>query len=335
MNSNPADHAMNDGSPTRHLVDPQLLPMLETMPTLDLRTEALPAIRQAIGGRIRQMLPDPPIAPVEKVIDGADGPVSVFWYDPSPGATGRAALLHLHGGGMVLGSAREMSDGPSALAARTGVPVASVEYRLAPETAFPGPQEDCYAALVWLAGSNAELGIDPQRIAVTGESAGGGLAAAVAQMARDRGGPKLIAQILTYPMLDHRVGSSADPWHNRHTGEFIWTRDSNRFGWASLRGDYKIDDARKGWFSPSLADELAGLPPTWIGVGSLDLFFDENLDYARRLADAGVPVELHAYPGAFHGFDMQKDADVSKAFARDRLRGIGRLLGLSALAAQT
>jgi acetyl esterase/lipase len=231
---------------------------------------------------------------------------------------------------MVIGSARQMVHGASSLAASLGVPVASVEYRLAPETAFPGPQEDCYAALLWLAANGTQLGIDPQRIGVTGESAGGGLAAAVAQMARDRGGPKLAAQILVYPMLDHRVGGKADPWRNRHTGEFVWTRGSNQFGWESLRGGYRADDARKGWFSPSLADDLAGLAPAWIGVGNLDLFFDEDLDYARRLVDAGVPVELHAYPGAFHGFNMMGESRVAKDFARDMLAGTARLLGLPA-----
>ena len=319
---------MNNGSPTRHLIDPELLPALEMLPSFDFNAEVLPAVREGMGSLAAPVAL--PIAPVEKSIDGPDGPIDVFWYDPSPGAQNRPVLLQIHGGGMVIGSARQMPHGPSNLAASLGVPVASVEYRLAPETPFPGPQEDCYAALVWLAANSAALGIDPQRIGITGESAGGGLAAAVAQMARDRGGPKLAAQILIYPMLDHRVGGASDPWGNRHTGEFVWTRGSNQFGWESLRGDYGADDARKGWFSPSLADDLAGLPPTWIGVGNLDLFFDEDLDYARRLVDAGVPVELHAYPGAFHGFNMMGEARVSKDFARDMVSGTARLLGLSA-----
>lgn len=314
---------------TRHLIDPELLPVLEMLPAFDFATETLPAIRESINN-MAETPGDLPIAPVEKVIEGPDGPLEVLWYDPSPGAKDRPALLHIHGGGMVIGSARQMQTGPSALAASIGVPVASVEYRLAPETPFPGPQEDCYAALLWLANSDAELGIDPRRIGVTGESAGGGLAAAVAQMARDRSGPKLAAQILIYPMLDHRVGGEADPWCNRHTGEFIWTRKGNQFGWDSLRGGYLADDARKGWFSPSLADDLADLPPAWIGVGNLDLFFDENLDYARRLVDAGVPVKLHAYPGAFHGFNMMGDARVAREFARDMLNGIVQMLELPA-----
>jgi acetyl esterase len=316
----------NDSLSTRALVDPELLAILQMLPVFELNAETLAAVREGLAGQVPQE--GPPIAPVEVVIEGPNGPVELFWFDPAPGSHDRAALLHIHGGGMVLGSARQMPQAPASLAASLGIPVASVEYRLAPETPFPGPQEDCFAALAWLAGSAGELGIDPQRIAVTGESAGGGLAAALAQMARDRGGPALAAQILVYTMLDHRVGSDADPWRNRHTGEFVWTRASNRFGWESLRGAYDPVDGRKGWFSPSLAEDLAGLPPTWIGVGNLDLFFDEDLDYARRLVDAGVPVELHAYPGAFHGFNMMGNARVTQDFARDLKSGTARLLAL-------
>jgi acetyl esterase len=329
---------MTDGSPTRHLptrhlIDSELLPALEMFPAFEFNAHTVPAIRAGLGSMTAPVAP--PIAPVEKSIDGPDGPIAVFWFDPSPGEQGpgkggRPALLHIHGGGMVIGSAKQMPHGPSNLAASLGVPVASVDYRLAPETPFPGPQEDCYAALLWMAANSAELGIDPQRIAVTGESAGGGLAAAVAHIARDRGGPKLAAQILIYPMLDHRVGGDSDPWRNRHTGEFVWTRGSNQFGWESLRGDFAVDGPTKCWFSPSLADDLAGLPPAWIGVGNLDLFFDEDLDYARRLVDAGVPTELHAYPGAFHGFNMSSESRVAKDFLRDMLAGTARLLGLPA-----
>ncbi len=312
---------------TRHLIDPELLPVLEQLPQFEFNAETLAAFRAGVGQRITAVVV-PPLAPVDKVIDGPAGPLEIFWFDPSPGATDRPVLLHIHGGGMIIGSAREMLNGPSSLAAGLGVPVASVEYRLAPEVRFPGPQEDCFAALRWLANEADALGIDPARIVVVGESAGGGLAAAVAQMARDQGGPKLAGQVLVYPMLDHRVGGTSDPWRNRHTGEFVWTRESNQFGWESLRGDYRADDYRKGWFSPSLAEDLSGLPPAWIGVGNLDLFFDEDLDYARRLVDAGVPVELHAYPGAFHAFNILADSRVGIDFGRDMMGGAARLLGL-------
>lgn len=319
---------MSSSFTTRHLIDPELQPGLDAMPQFEFNAETLAAVRSAMGSFAQGEI-ELPIAPENKVIEAPDGPIEVYWFDPAPGETDRAALLHIHGGGMIVGSARQMPQAPSHLAAALGIPVASVEYRLAPETPFPGPQEDCYAALIWLAANAEELGIDASRIGVTGESAGGGLAAAVAQMARDRSGPALAAQILVYPMLDHRVGGLTDPWRNRHTGEFVWSRNSNQFGWESLRGEYTADDERKGWFSPALADSLAGLPSTWIGVGNLDLFFDEDLEYARRLVDAGVPVELHSYPGAFHGFDLAANARVVQNFNRDKIAGTSRLLGLA------
>ena len=310
---------------TRHLVDPEILPLIEAMPSVEFASASLPQVRIESEERFK-FLGEPPLAAEVKLIESPGGPLEIYWYDPAPGQAGRAALLHIHGGGMIIGSARGMQFGPSSMALALGFPVASVEYRLAPETPFPGPQEDCLAALTWLAGNAAELGIDSQRIGIIGESAGGGLAAATALMARDLAGPKLAAQFLTYPMLDHRTGSEDCRHRNRHTGEFIWTRASNRFGWECLRGNYPANDARKGWFSPSLADDLAGLPPTWIGTGSLDLFFDEDLDYARRLVDAGVPVELHSYPGAIHAFNAMGEASIAKCFNRDLLSAIGRML---------
>jgi acetyl esterase/lipase len=210
-----------------------------------------------------------------------------------------------------------------------GIPVASVEYRLAPEAPFPAPQEDCLCGLIWLAAHSEELGIDAARIAIIGESAGGGLAAATALMARDTKSANITGQILVYPMLDHRTGSDRCPYGNKLTGEFVWDRPSNRFGWEALRGDYEPDDGTKGWFSPAMADDLVGLPATWIGVGSLDLFLDENLDYAQRLVSAGVPLELHVYPGAIHGFDMMGHTAIAQAFNQDLLRGIRRVLKLS------
>lgn len=310
---------------TRHLVDPDFLPLIDLLPDNAFTHEALPTIRIESENRFA-FVGAPPITPDVKVIEGPGGPLEVYWYDPAPGSSDRAALLHIHGGGMVIGSARSMQAGPSGMAAALGIPVASVEYRLAPEHPFPAPQQDCLAALEWLSGQSAALGVDPARIGVIGESAGGGLAASTALMARDLGGPALAAQFLIYPMLDHRTGSDACPYANPTTGEFVWTRAHNRFGWEALRGDYAADDARKGWFSPALAESLAGLPPTWIGTGSLDLFLDEDLDYALRLVKAGVPVELHSYPGAIHAFNAMAEAATAKAFTRDLLGAIARML---------
>jgi triacylglycerol lipase len=310
---------------TRHLVDPDFLPLIDLLPNNQFTREDLPAIRIESENRFA-FIGAPPIAPEVKVIAGEGGPLEVYWYDPAPGETSRPALLHIHGGGLVIGSAKSMQQAPSGMAAALGIPVASVEYRLAPDHPFPAPQQDCYTALTWLAAHAGELGVDAARIGITGESAGGGLAAATALMARDLGGPALAAQFLTYPMLDHRTGSGDCPYGNPITGEFVWTRLHNQFGWECLRGDYGADDAHKGWFSPALADDLSGLPPTWIGTGSLDLFLDEDLDYALRLVKAGVPVELHSYPGAIHAFNAIAEAPTAKAFTRDLLGAMARML---------
>jgi len=313
---------------TRRLVDPEILPVIEALPFREFTHETLPLARAESAERFK-FLGEPVLPATLKSARRVDGSeIELYLYDPAPGATNRAALYHIHGGGMILGSAKDMGFGPSGMAAALGIPVVSVEYRLAPETPFPGPQQDCLDGLAWLVAIAAELGIDPGRIAVIGESAGGGLAAATALMARDTGGPSIAAQVLVYPMLDHRTGGEACRWNNRATGEFVWTRSANRFGWEALRGDFTPDDARKGWFSPTLAEDLSGLPPTLLLTGSLDLFFDEDLDYARRLVDAGVPVELHSYPGAIHAFNVVQEAAVSQAFARDLLGGIARLLKL-------
>jgi acetyl esterase len=312
---------------TRHLIDPETLPLLDMLPTFEFTHETLPLVRAGSETRF-EFIEAPALQPEIKVIDGPGGPLEVYWYDPAPGTTGRPALLHIHGGGMIIGSAKSMQHGPAGMAAALGIPVASVEYRLAPEHPFPAPQEDCLAALVWLASEAAALGVDPAQIGIMGESAGGGLAAAVALMARDQGGPHLAGQFLTYPMLDHRTGGADCQHGNRGTGEFVWSRTSNQFGWGALRGDYTADDHRKGWFSPTLAEDLAGLPPTWIGTGSLDLFLDEDLAYARRLIDAHVPTELHVYPGGVHAFNAVAEAGIAQAFARDLTGAIARVLGV-------
>jgi acetyl esterase len=310
---------------SRHLVDPQIIEMLD-MPSLDLTPETLPEIR-ANPLFTGELVPPPPF-PVSEAFAPAEGApdVRLVIMNPPSDARDRGAVLHIHGGGMVVGTPdRAVADKPQ-LALEHDCVVVSVDYRLAPETPFPGPQEDNYAALVWLAQNAASLGVDPAKIVVMGESAGGGLAAGLALMARDRGGPRLAGQVLIYPMLDWRTGGPDDPYRNRHTGEFVWTREKNRFGWEALRGAYEPSDERKAWFSPALAEDLAGLPPAYIGTGALDLFLDEDLDYARRLIDCGVRCELHVYPGAIHAFELVPETALAAQAAMDLKRGLGRLL---------
>jgi triacylglycerol lipase len=313
-------------SKTRHLVDPEIAPMLE-MPDRVISHETLEQLRgdPLFSGAD---LPPPPFPVTEAFAPGRHGPnVRLVVMNPPSEAKGRAAILHVHGGGMVVGTADAATVSKCPLALEHDAVVVSVDYRLAPETPFPGPQEDNYAALLWLVEHADELGVDPQRIVVMGESAGGGLAASLALMARDRGGPKLAGQVLIYPMLDWRTGGPECRWNNGHTGEWIWTRDKNRFGWEALRGDYAPTDERKGWFSPALAEDLSGLPPAYIVTGALDLFLDEDLDYARRLIDVGVSCELHVYPGAIHAFEMVPETRLAAQAASDLKRGLTRLFG--------
>jgi acetyl esterase/lipase len=232
------------------------------------------------------------------------------------------ALLHIHGGGYVLGVAE--GSGPSSVrtAAEVGCVVVSVDYRLAPETVAPGAVEDCYAALRWLYTEADDLGIDRSRIAAGGESAGGGLAAALALLARDRGEYPLCFQLLIYPMIDDRTVTPASGSPN--TGEFVWTRSFNRFGWRSLLGEEPGGAGISAYAAPARADNLADLPPTYISVGALDLFLDENIEYARRLLNAGVPTELHVLPGAYHGFELAPEARVTKLAETERRSALAR-----------
>ena len=312
---------------THHLVDPEILPILALFDPADITRETLPAVRVSAGERMAAV-PPPALAPRRETVAGRGGApdVTVLVYDPPSNHRSRPVFLHMHGGGMILGSAAMSTMSAPQIALDFDTVVVSVDYRLAPETPFPGPQEDNYAALDWVVANASTLGVDPTRIVVGGESAGGGLAAALAIMARDRGEFEVIGQVLTYPMLDHRVGGPDDPFSNPTTGEFVWTRAKNRFGWESLRGDYLLDDDRIGWYSPARAADLSGLPPTYIATGTLDLFFDENLDYARRLTAAGVPVEVHAYPGAFHAFNALPTTRLATQYRHDINGALRRFL---------
>lgn len=229
--------------------------------------------------------------------------VGIRLYRPTGAATTTPALLWIHGGGYVLGTAAQDDVLCRRFVKELGITVASVDYRLAPEHPYPAPLEDCYAALQWLA---RLPGVDPDRIAIGGASAGGGLTAALALWARDHDGVKPVFQLLVYPMIDDRsVGS-----HLEDAGHRLWNPASNAFGWKAYLGG-----ADPAVAAPARRTDLAGLPPAWLGVGTLDLFHDEDLDYAERLRAAGVPCQVHVVPGAFHGFDgIVAKADISTAF---------------------
>lgn len=306
MSGNPK--SLNSGR-SRHLVAPELAPLLDFLPSFDFNEETVRALRAGTAMPPRQR---PPLSAAqetvtceERAIAGPPGApdVRLLVYTPpgSKPATGRPAYLHLHGGGYVMGNP-EINDGSNrSLAAELNCVVVSVDYRLAPETHFPGALEDCYTALTWLHAQAEQLGVDRARIAIGGESAGGGHAAALSLLARKRGGPARICfQLLDSPMLDDRTGSGPGP--HPYCGEFVWTAASNRFGWQSLLGMEPGTADVPAVAVPARAADLSGLPPTFIAVGALDLFLEESLEYARRLIRAGVPTEIHVIPGAFHGF---------------------------------
>jgi acetyl esterase/lipase len=306
---------------SRHLVHRDLLPRLEQAPSFKFTKKNLGQIRAAANEMLREAMsaipPLPDIAYSERMVPGPKGApdVRVLLYQPRAPKSGRPAYLYIHGGGYVLGTADMGAPKCAFIAHELDCVVVSVDYRLAPETVFPGAVEDCYAALKWLHANAASMGVDPNRIAIGGESAGGGLAAALALLTRDRRKIKLIHQQLIYPMIDDRPETKRHPY----TGEFVWNRANNVFGWTALLGRKPGGRNVSPYAAAARATNLKGLPPAFISTGALDLFLEEDLEYMRRLTRAGVPVEFHVYAGAYHGFDSSPDASVSKTHARDQM----------------
>lgn len=313
-------------SPSRHLVDPELLPLLDAYPTLRLDAAVLAELRRIEAENVPPVEEDSVI--VEQVeADGRTGapPVPLRIYLPDAQvARPLGCIYHIHGGGYVGGSARQFEFYVRPIARELGCAIVSVDYRLAPENPHPAPVEDCYAGLAWLFAQAGELGIDPRRIGVMGESAGGGLAAALALLARDRGEYRLAFQSLTYPMIDDRT-CARETWP--HLGEFVWTRHNNHFGWSSLLGHEPGGEAVSPYAVAARAKDLGGLPPTYLDVGALDLFLQENMEYARRLMEAGVPVEFHVWPGAFHGFELGGGTAAASRAWQSKLAALARLIG--------
>jgi triacylglycerol lipase len=292
---------------TRRLIAPELLSVLEVLPTFTYNERNLPSIREAVIRALKTA----PVLPLElhevsceqRFVPGPAGAPNVrilIYFPASAIATPFPVYFHLHGGGYILGSPEISDRSNRAIALELNCVVVSVDYRLAPETRHPGGLEDCYAALLWLHSEADKLGVDRNRIVIGGENAGGGLAAMLGLLARDRGVVPIRLQLLDSPMLDDRTGSSTEP--HPYCGEFVWTAQSNRFAWRSLLGVDPDGSDVPSRGIPSRVAELSGLPPTFIMVGSLDLFLEEGLEYARRLIRAGIPTELHVVPGAYHGF---------------------------------
>ncbi|MFI6435739.1 alpha/beta hydrolase [Streptomyces sp. NPDC050759] len=244
---------------------------------------------------------------------------------PVPAGTGRPVIYHVHGGGMILGNNRVGVDGPLAWAKELDAVVVSVEYRLAPEHPHPAPVEDVYAGLVWTSEHAEELGGDPERIVIAGASAGGGLSAALALLTRDRKGPRPMGQLLMCPMLDDRNDS---PSTYQMAGLGVWDRTANETGWTALLGELRGGPDVPAYAAPARAEDLSGLPPAFLDVGSAETFRDEVVAYASRIWQAGGVAELHVWPGGFHGFDgFAPQAALSQAARAAHVGWLRRLLG--------
>jgi acetyl esterase/lipase len=324
---------------SRHLVDPELLEFLDSYPSRQLTADRLPAMRSEAAALLREQQQLEPAFPeldvTEALVPGfeqADPHVRVLCISPKQQAQRpMPALVWIHGGGYVMGSPESDRLQMKVLASEAECAIYLVDYRLAPESPFPAGLHDCYSALRWVHAHASEWGLDASRIAVGGASAGGGLAAALALFARDRQEVPVAFQLLLVPMLDDRTATHADP--HPYTGELTWTAAQNHFGWSSYLGGG--EPGREGvtaYAAPARAESLAGLPPTYVATGALDLFLEEDMEYARRLTRAGVPVELHVYPGAYHGFSRAANARVTHAYRRDLTNALRRALEVGAVA---
>lgn len=229
--------------------------------------------------------------------------VSLYVYKPK-NASGKLPVIYfIHGGGYILGNAKMGGDSLQAMADRQNAAVVSVEYRLATKSPFPADLNDAYRGLEYVYKNAAKHGLDSERVVLMGESAGGGLTARLALYTRDQGKLTPEGQVLVYPMLDYRTGTPDSPYLNENASEFVWTAAANRTGWNSLRGGQTIRPEQMPYFSPALAPDLSRLPPVFMITGDLDLFANEDADYANRLMQAGVPTELHILPGIYHAFE--------------------------------
>jgi acetyl esterase/lipase len=310
-------------------VHPELRPAAQQMQGIGVPTDGKVEIATLVAGRammpVRPRLPAPGVE--KKVVPrhSSAPDVPVYVINARPGGSRRPVILHLHGGGFVLGSAAGDLASLQAEALALDSIIVTVDYRLAPEAPFPAPLEDAYMALSWTYRNCASFGGDSKRIAIQGESAGGGLAAMLGLVARDRGEIPLVHQSLIYPMLDDRTGSTPIPFP---IGRLAWTAPLNEAAWTAFLGQPAGGKNVPVGAVPARAERLDGLPGAFIGVGSIDLFVGEDIDYARRLIEAAVPTELHVVPGAFHGFDMvAPQTSVSRQFRLAQRNALANAFG--------
>lgn len=302
-----------------HLVDPELRGVLGLLPNFDsLSLATLPDVRTGLLGERLPLTDDGDVSVTQIEVPGWDGgpAVPALLYRPR-GETGTLpALLHIHGGGYVVGDIWREHPAMLADCAQQRCLILSIDYRLAPETPWPGPSDDCLAALTWLHQQAEDLHIDTRRIVVRGVSAGGGLATGLALRAAQAGNLPIALLMLIYPMLDDRTVASP------FVGDHVWTANANRFAWNSYLGEVAGDPPPAA--APARIEDVSVFPPTFLGTGAIDLFAAENLAFASRLIAAGVPTELHVYPGAYHGFNLVPRARCAQAFSRDAAAALSR-----------
>ncbi|MFC4463183.1 alpha/beta hydrolase [Streptomyces xiangluensis] len=312
----------------RPALDPELRELLADMPLMSqLSPEVLRQLRRLPSTPFESVLAHRRVDRREITVpakDGAPIPLSVFSPANTDRTTAAPCIYWMHGGGMVMGDRFSQIDIPLEWLDEFGAVVVSVDYRLAPEATGTALVDDCYQGLLWIAEHSEELGIDPARIVVAGASAGGGLAAGVTLLARDLGTPTIAAQMLICPMLDHRNTSASSRQYSGGPG--VWTREMNEFAWRAVLGDL-TDGEVSEYVSPALAEDLSGLPTTYIDTGSAEVFRDEDTDYATRIWAAGGQAELHVWAGGFHGFDaLYPQANISATARRTRTDWLARLL---------
>lgn len=313
----PASNAVLPPKLSSPLVDPDLVPFAVALGDLVLDDASLPRMREGTGGpnfplepgvRLEEIyIPGPPNAP----------DVRMLVLIPEGLAPRSPCLMYIHGGGYVLGSPDDNAGLASRMAKAVGCVVFVPTYRLAPETTWQGSRADLYVALQWIYANAEQFDATGKRLAIAGRSAGGGHAAGLVLHARKLGGPPIGYQMLLCPMLDDRQPE------NPYLGEYIWTRQSDHFGWRSLLGIEPGGNDVPSEAVPARAEDLTELPPTFIDVGSIELFADASIEYARRLMAAGVPVELHVMPGGYHGYEsFVPDASISRFVDQAVIRGL-------------
>jgi acetyl esterase/lipase len=312
----------------RDLIDPESrVPLDALLEVLPGGFNAIPDIvqrRTALSGMLAalEVPPHDNVTSEDRAVPGPEGDpdISVRIYRPVDATGVLPGIYYIHGGGMVLGDIEGEDANAALLSEHVGAVVVSVEYRLSPEHPHPAPVEDCYAGLVWTAANAAELGFDPDRLAIYGGSAGGGLALGTALLARDRGGPALAFMMPIYPMIDD---TNTTPSSQEITDIGIWDRAGNIEAWAWYLGGKEADQ----YAAPTRAQDVAGLPPAFIDVGTVDLFRDEDIAFAQRLMQAGVPCELHISAGSYHASEtFALDAPLSKRIWARRIDALRRAL---------